>query len=319
MNIDLYPQTRNSYDVFSVDRITDNSVTDFDLFLDLSETIILYAASGYKWLKDELESLLKNGYGEFLIRKKDSRKAGMYCQLNKIPKIDNELPPYERIKSIEQVGSQFVQCLYDGEITEACIGKAETIARSIANCVGEDKSCIKAISGLADHDYYTYFHSIRVSTYAVAIATEMGLTDEAKIQEIAIGGIFHDIGKKDVGLDIVNKSGALTDEEWTKMRSHPQYGHESIRDSALEFVPQEIILHHHEKLDGSGYPHGMDKKNLLPEVQIATLADVFDALTSTRSYQNKRSRFEALDFMKHKMIGAKLPVEPFKALISCLK
>ena len=72
-------------------------------------------------------------------------------------------------------------------------------------------------------------------------------------------------------------------------------------------------------MDGSGYPHGKDKSNLLPEVQIATLADVYDALTSTRSYQNKRTRFEALDFMKQKMIGPKLPTEPFKALISCLK
>ena len=319
MSEKLYPTEKSSYEIFPVDSITDNSITDFDLFLNLSDNIILYAASGYKWVKSELELLLKSGYSNFLVRKEEANRAGMYQQLNKIPQVNNNLPPYERIKSIEQVGSQFVKCLYEGEITDSCVNKASVIANSIAGCVGEDRSCIKAISGLADHDYYTYYHSIRVSTYAVAIAMEMGLKDEKKLKDIAIGGIFHDIGKKEVGLDIVNKTGALNDSEWEKMRSHPQYGHDTISDSALSFVPQEIILHHHEKLDGSGYPHGMDKNNLLPEVQIATLADVFDALTSTRSYQNKRTRFEALDFMRHKMIGAKLPIEPYKALISCLK
>ena len=96
------------------------------------------------------------------------------------------------------------------------------------------------------------------------------------------------------------------------------FGAESIAESNLPHVPREIILHHHEKLDGSGYPHGLEKGTLLPEVQIATLADVFDALTSSRTYQNKRSRFEALDFMKSKMIGPKLPFDAFSALISCL-
>lgn len=319
MALALFPQENSYYSPFTINHIVDNSVTDFDLFLDLEGNIILYAGSGYKWLRDELEALLSNGYSDFLVLKEDEKKAHMYKELTKLPEMDKSLPPYERIKSLEQVGSQFIKCLYDGEITPSCVNKARDIAGTLADCVSEDRTCIKAISGLADHDYYTYFHSIRVSTYTVAIALEMGLSDEDKIRELALGGIFHDIGKKDVGLDIVNKTGPLSDEEWQKMRSHPQYGIESVADSLLPYVPKEIILHHHEKLDGSGYPHGLDKTTLLPEVQIATLADVFDALTSSRSYQNKRSRFEALDFIKSKMIGSKIPFEAFSALISCLK
>ena len=316
---ELFSQDISLYLDFPVDGIVDNSVTDFDLFLDLSGSVVLYAGEGYKWLKEELDALMAAGYQKFLVQKTDKSKAGMYKELTKIPKIETNLPPYERIKSLEQVGSQFVKCLYDGEITPACVNKAEEIASTLADCVLEDRSCIKAISGLADHDYYTYFHSVRVSTYTVAIAIEMGLSDEQKLKELALGGIFHDIGKKEVGLDIVNKTGALTDDEWAKMRSHPEFGAESIAESNLPHVPREIILHHHEKLDGSGYPHGLEKGTLLPEVQIATLADVFDALTSSRTYQNKRSRFEALDFMKSKMIGPKLPFDAFSALISCLK
>lgn len=315
----LFPQNLADYETLAITRLVDNSVTDFDLFLDLEGTLVLYAGEGYKWLKEEMQALLSSGYDTFYILKEDLKKAKMYLKLAELPKIEKNLPPYERIKSIEQVGSQFIKCLYEGEITSACIEKSKVIANSIADCIDEDRTCIKAISGLASHDYYTYYHSIRVATYSLAIAVEMGLSNAAQMKEIALGGIFHDIGKKAVGLDIINKTGSLTDEEWETMRSHPERGIASVENSTLPHIPKEIILHHHEKLDGSGYPHGLGTNSLLPEVQIATLADVFDALTSSRTYQNKRSRFEALDFIKSKMIGPKLPYDAFSALVSCLK
>ena len=304
---------------FKTESLIDNSTTDFDVFLKLEDHIILYAGAGYTWNRDETHALVQEGHQEFLIRKNDLRLAQMYRQVSVIPDIDKHLPPAERIQSLEQVGFAFTKCLYEGEITPACISKAEKIAQSLADCVGEDVSCIKALSGLADHDYYTYYHSVRVATYGTAIALEMGLNSDQMLKDMAVGGIFHDIGKKHVGINIVNKTGPLTDAEWEVMRSHPTFGYKDMNNSQLPYVAQQIILHHHEKLDGSGYPHGLSKSGLLDEVQIATVADVFDALTSSRSYQRKRSRYEALDLMKHKMVGEKLPNEAFKALVSCLR
>jgi HD-GYP domain-containing protein (c-di-GMP phosphodiesterase class II) len=308
-----------SFTDFSIDQLKDNSVTDFDLFLNVNDHVILYAGPGYKWVKAELESLLGLGHQNFLIRQDELRLAKMYQQLSQVAEIQHDQPPAQRIKSIEEVGCQFTKCLYEGEITPACVTKATEIASAIQHCVGEDRTCIKELTGLADHDYYTYYHSIRVATYAVAIAIEMGLSNEDSVNEVALGGIFHDVGKREVGLNIVNKTGALTESEWQVMREHPQYGFNNIHRSILSYVPREIILHHHEKLDGSGYPHGLDKNDLLAEVQITTVADIFDALTSTRSYQNKRSRYEALDFIKHHLVGSKLAADVYKALISCLK
>jgi HD-GYP domain-containing protein (c-di-GMP phosphodiesterase class II) len=113
--------------------------------------------------------------------------------------------------------------------------------------------------------------------------------------------------------------GPLSNGEWEVMRSHPVLGHTTVKDSILSHVPREIILHHHEKLDGSGYPDGLDRNSILGEVQIACLADIFDALTSSRSYQQKRSRYEALDFIKHKMLTQKAVAhDPYRALIQCL-
>ena len=306
------------YASFPVDRLVDNSVTDFDLFLALERHFILYSGNGYRWLRAELTELLHAGHQSFLIRSEDLPKAEMYSMVAKLPAIDKSLPPPERIQAIEQVGAKFAECLYKGELTESCVVKGREVAASLTDCVAEDKSCVKFLSGLSDHDYYTYFHSVRVAAYAVAIATSMGQKDLAQLREIALGALFHDVGKADIPLTVLNKSGPLTDNEWKLMRSHPEKGHEKVATSVLSHVPREIVLHHHEKRNGAGYPHGLDKGSLLPEVQIATLADIFDALTSSRSYQNKRTRFEALDFIKHRLLSQEVCPDAFRALVLCL-
>ncbi|MGE0171326.1 MAG: HD-GYP domain-containing protein [Oligoflexales bacterium] len=313
------PPGNQTFSMFAVDKIVDNTITDFDLFINISDHLILYGSLGYHWLKEELENLLKHGHTHFLIRHEDLTKVKMYEEINRLPRVDMHQGPKERIQTIEQIGASFIKCLYEGELTPACVEKAETIATSMTQCIMEDNSCIQLLSGLADYDQYVYYHSIRVGMYSLAIAIEMGLTDETKLREIALGGIFHDIGKKDVGLNIINKVGALTNGEWKIMRSHPILGHNVVKDSILSHVPREIVLHHHEKLDGSGYPDGLDKNSILPEVQIACMADIFDALTSSRSYQQKRSRYEALDFIKHKMLTQNhVANEPYRGLIHCL-
>ena len=303
---------------FKIEKLVDNSTTDFDLFINIDKHFILYSGNGYRWNRDELTELLKKGHENFYIRHRERAKADMYEVIAKIPQIEKQQAPKERIQSLEQIGAKFVQCLHEGEITEAAVSRAEQISETMVDCIREDSSCIKYLTALADHDYYTYYHSIRVSTYATAIAYSMGLEDDAQLEQIALGGIFHDIGKKNISLDVLNKAGPLTEVEWEMMRSHPKSGHEVVLDSILTAVPREIILHHHEKLNGTGYPHGLTGNDLLPEVKIATLADIFDALTSSRSYQKRRTRYEGLDFIRHRLLKEEIWPEAYKALVACL-
>ena len=306
------------YSFYGVDKLVDNSVTDFDLFINLERHFILYSGTGYRWLRSELNDLLHSGHDQLYIRSQDLAKASMYEAIVKLPQLNRDLAPVERLQSLEQIGAKFTQCLYEGELTVACVEQARSLATAITDCIGEDRRCIQHLSGLADHDYYTYFHSVRVSVYSVAIALSLGLKDPASLAQIALGGLFHDIGKKDVPTILLNKTGPLTDDEWKIMRGHPGFGFERLGKSILPHVPREIILHHHERRNGLGYPHGLDRTSLLPEVQIATLADIFDALTSARAYQTKRTRFEALDFIRHRLLKEEVCPESYRALIGCL-
>lgn len=303
---------------FAVDKIIDNSITDFDLFAEVDSHIILYSSSGYRWVRDELSRLLAQGYTHLLIRPEDRGKAAIYEKISTLPQISHTLRPEERLNQIQDVGLVFTRYLFEGEITESAVEKGRELSGHIVNCVQEDPGCIRALSGLADHDLYTYLHSVRVAAYSTAIAHEMGIKDDESLKQVALGSIFHDVGKSSVSMDIINKRGPLMDHEWHAMRSHPIEGLKKLENSRLNHVCREIVVHHHERLNGSGYPHGLNKDSLLPEVQIASMADIFDALTSSRSYQNKRSRYEALDFIKHRLLGTEVSADAFKALVSCL-
>jgi putative nucleotidyltransferase with HDIG domain len=303
---------------FALEWIKDNSTTDFDLYIKVQDHTIVYGSKGYHWFRQELMDLMSMGIREFYHRTEEEKYAKNYIKMATLPQIDKNLAPKERILSIQEIGAEFTQYLHEAEITESCKHKAEVLAESLVGCILEDPTSVKALSGLGDRDQYTLVHSIRVAAYITAIAKQMGMTDEAKLKQLAVGGIFHDVGKKAVPKELITKAGVLTDAEWKIMRSHPELGKKEMDQSKLDFIQKEIILHHHEKIDGSGYPHGLTKASLLPEVQIAVVADIFDALSSSRSYQQKRTRYEALDFMKHKLLDTEIDREAFRGLVACL-
>ncbi len=140
-----------------------------------------------------------------------------------------------------------------------------------------------------EKDEYTRGHSDRVTKIALAIGEEMGL-DEDKKKLIGRAGILHDIGKIGICDSILLKKEKLTDEEWEVIKSHPDKGYEILRP--LKFLPKEreIVLSHHERYDGRGYPRGIKGDQIRIEALILAVADAFDAMNSARSYRQPLNR-----------------------------
>jgi hypothetical protein len=178
----------NLYLRFPVDRLIDNSITDFDLFANVGTHVILYSGNGYKWMRSELNGLISHGYKHLYIRPEDTSKAAIYEKMAKLPEIAKNLKPEDRLQKIQDIGATFTRYLYEGDITDSTVRKASELAGSIVECIQEDRRCIASITGLADHDMYTYLHSIRVSAYATAIALQLGVTDTESLKMIALGG-----------------------------------------------------------------------------------------------------------------------------------
>lgn len=169
------------------------------------------------------------------------------------------------------------------------------VADQIQSSIQDDGNIIRCISEIYKVDEYTYYHSINVAFYSMLIASWLKLP-KAGIRKAVVAGLLHDIGKIRIPDELLNKKGKLTQEEIEILRSHPVHGYE-IADG-VDLIDQDIkaaILHHHERLDGSGYPFHYHDRNINLYSRIVAVADVFDAMTSERVYKERNTPFEVFE------------------------
>jgi HD-GYP domain-containing protein (c-di-GMP phosphodiesterase class II) len=181
------------------------------------------------------------------------------------------------------------------------IEKSQDIVDGFVNLVLQDESTIASIMQIAAHDYYTHTHSINVSVYTLSLAKFIGLKDK-DLEDIGMSSMLHDLGKSKVDWEIINKNGKLTEDEFNQMKKHPAAGY----DIALKMgITDKRILSgirsHHEKLDGMGYPDRLKDKEISLFARIIAVCDVFDALTTKRTYKDAMSSFAAIKIMKNQM------------------
>ena len=167
------------------------------------------------------------------------------------------------------------------------------------------------LATIQNHHSRTYTHCLTVTAVAVGFGLQLGL-GRSDSERLAVAGLLHDIGKSQIPLDILEKPGALDERESLIMRNHPALGFEMLRGTAgLPHDTHDMVLHHHEFLDGSGYPHGLQGSQISDLNRIMTIADVFGALVEPRSYKLPMSGVQALDVL-HAM-GPKLDVALVRA------
>jgi len=166
--------------------------------------------------------------------------------------------------------------------------------------VEQDRETRRVILSLAksiqERDVVTYEHSRRVATYAQRLARYIGWS-RREGRDLALAALVHDLGKTWIANDILNKSGALSEEERRKMEQHPVIGARILIGCDIHPFYVETVLHHHEKWNGSGYPAGKQGEDIPIGARLLTVADVYDVLTSWRPYKNASSIADARDRM----------------------
>lgn len=171
----------------------------------------------------------------------------------------------------------------------------------LKNITDEDKELMSSIKTLISvingKDKYTYGHVKRVVNYANLIAKELKLNKEDK-KHLVYGAYIHDVGKISVCKSVLIKKMPLSNLEWEEIKAHPKYGYEIIDKIDCLKSMTDMVLYHHERYDGYGYPKGLKGKEIPYLVRILTVIDSFDAMTSYRPYNNKKSYAEGLDELK---------------------
>jgi putative nucleotidyltransferase with HDIG domain len=167
----------------------------------------------------------------------------------------------------------------------------------ILNSLARNPVALISLARLKTADDYTFMHSISVCGLMIALAGQLGL-DERQVREAGMGGLLHDLGKTMSPKHMLNKPGALTDDEYAQIKHHPLEGHKLLLDgSGFTEIITDICLHHHEKLDGSGYPEGLSGDRISLFAKMSAVCDVYDAVTSNRPYKTAWDPAEAIRSM----------------------
>lgn len=175
--------------------------------------------------------------------------------------------------------------------------KMRGLVEQISLSVSRDPAIILNIAKLKTKDEYTYLHSVAVCALMINLARTMNM-DERQIEDIGMAGLLHDIGKMAIPDDILMKPGRLDDREFETVRTHPTRGHEILATSTgIPAAALDVCLHHHEKMDGTGYPARLEGTQLSVVARMGAICDVYDALTSQRPYNDPCTASEALSQM----------------------
>ncbi|WP_449540159.1 HD-GYP domain-containing protein [Ferdinandcohnia sp. Marseille-Q9671] len=161
----------------------------------------------------------------------------------------------------------------------------QRVFQDILQTLTENKTALNLLASTKVYDNYLYSHSVNVAIYSCQLALSNGLPLK-KVEEIGLGAILHDVGKLSVPLEVLNKPGKLTYEEYEKVKLHSSIGFDFLRKiHEIPVVISHCALQHHERIDGKGYPRGLKGDEIHPYSKIISVADVFDAVTSQRTYR----------------------------------
>jgi HD-GYP domain-containing protein (c-di-GMP phosphodiesterase class II) len=213
-----------------------------------------------------------------------------------VPQPVSQRAEMERAARICREGKQAVISMF----AEARLGKAvdSTTARDlvqdISDSVSRNPGALISLARIKTADDYTYMHSVAVCAMMVALSKQLGL-DEDRTRSAGLAGLLHDLGKAFMPTKVLNKPGTLTPQEFGVMKAHPVEGYKALkRGGVVDPVALDVSLHHHEKVDGSGYPEGLKGDGISLFAKMGAVCDVYDAITSNRPYKKGWDPAESL-------------------------
>ena len=248
---------------------------------------VLYRSTGSAYSLSDCTSLAERGVTHLYIPTAQHRvfQALVSKQLSEAYE-DPALGRAERTRIVRGACGRMIEdFMYDPTLPGLC-GTIVSMADRFSAWCTEDETKFGYLLDMSAHDFYTISHMVNVGVGCGLLGTELLGAEHPMVRDLVLGGLVHDVGKRGVPAEVLNKEGKLTDEEWVLIRGHPGAGAEIL--SAQEHpepLAVEMTLSHHERLDGKGYPHGLVEAKIGLPARICAVVDVYDALTAARPYR----------------------------------
>ncbi len=286
--------------------IREGLIFEYDIFVSSESKagIKIFKSKNSIITSDDMAAL--STIEELYIQQKYTKSYGMSLEriTRSITEKEQKKEEFDK-KSIEiySNATKILEDLFENPETLGNYESSKTVVNDLVGNILDDNFTIQSLMHIAEHDFYTHTHSLNVSIYSLCLGSFLKL-DTQRLIELGESALLHDLGKSKIDPDIINKDGKLTDKEFRKMMAHPSLGYTiGLKIGITNKNVLHGIKYHHEKMDGTGYPEGLLGNGIPLFARIICLCDIFDALTSKRSYKDDMSSFEAVKLIKTTMSG----------------
>lgn len=272
----------------------------FELFILLDGKFHPYVHPGDPLPKPRWEQLIQKDTGHFYVLNSDRWKYREFMRGNIA---DSNLNRREKALLLRESALSFVEDIFENPDLQMTLTESRSLVNDFIQLMEHDPQLLGGVLALSSHDFYTFNHSLDVAIYSLAIGKAAQLAAE-QLQELGVGALFHDVGKRLVPVEILCKPGGLSPEEWEIMQEHPRYGLELLNE--IPQISEGIIaacLEHHESWSGTGYPRKLKGDQIHLFGRIVAIADTFDAMTTQRSYNSPMSPKAAVTTMSEQLRG----------------
>lgn len=288
----------------------------FAIYIYIDGKMVEYVHLGDKLAAEKIASLHGRDTGEsFFVEdiNKPLYREYVKASMNSA-KLDNDI----KAKILRESSIAILEDLFEAPDVGQAIEETKPIVKDLLEFMENAPESIGGLISLSGHDFYTYNHSFDVSIYSLGLGAALGF-DKKTMEDLGLGSLFHDVGKRMVALDILCKKGPLDEAEWVQMKMHPQFGLKILNESGNSITDgiKAACYEHHESWKGGGYPQDLSGHEIHPFARIVSLTDTYDAMTTQRSYNVPMRPVEALNMMKEK-VAHKFDPEMLKAMYSVL-
>ncbi len=312
----------NPYHPIELEFLALDTVCDHNLFLLTYGNYVLYRGASLPFTmadKQRLEDAKIKTLYVFCESPRDLRRfyEANLTNIVENPRIDTK----KKADILYTCAKGIAQEIFDNPDNKEAIGGTQNVVKNTIRLMANGSDAFVQMISLSSHDYYTYTHCVNVMTFSIGILSAMGITDQQVLKEAGMGALLHDIGKSKVPIDILNKPGPLTPDEWSVMKQHPVFGFDMLEDSPVPERGKGIVVQHHEKITGVGYPFGLKGEQIPIVSQVVSICDAYDAMTTNRVYQKAMKPYDAFRIITQEMRGHFAPniVENFIKLLNVKK
>ncbi len=292
----------SGYVAVPVDSLKSLAVAPVDVFVRLQADgpPSLYCRAGYPLASSQFMGLAESGVRMVHIRAGDFRDFGADL-LHSIQSLleQESIPCAERFAALQTAVS--VELEHAARLVDCgkYVDLADKVGRDLVKLLESSDVLPDDLFRIARHDFHTFTHVTNVSSYSVVLAERMGITDRQELEQIAIAGMLHDIGKRFIPADILTKPGRLDKAEREVIETHPLRGYLELSERPdLTLGQLMIVYQHHERIDGKGYPVGITGDEIHPWAKMVSVVDVFDAMTGKRPYRRPCPAKDALEYVR---------------------